>query len=253
MRDKCFRGGRKLYYSTGVEGLDKLLSGGLILGENVLWEIETGTFAQEFLLAFMKQGIEEDDQVIFLDFIYPPQALIILLEPLTKELTKGWEEKLLVLDCFSESAGLGELIFSDFYDTAPNWLRKVPSSEDPERFHHFFGRIEREFISERTRLVFNSLTAMEHTWGSESAKAFFRHVCPALYAYKTLAYWTVAKNAHSREFLAIIEHMTQVVIDLSTEEDKLDLRIVKTGRRYNPQIRRSKEYTVQGLKIKINQ
>ena len=80
-------------YSTGVKHLDKLLGGGLVLGENVLWEIETGTFAQEFVLAFMKQGIEENNQVIFLDFIYPPQALLILLEPLIKELPKGWDSR----------------------------------------------------------------------------------------------------------------------------------------------------------------
>ncbi|MDI6805429.1 MAG: hypothetical protein QMD20_02060 [Candidatus Bathyarchaeia archaeon] len=27
-------------------------------------------------------------------------------------------------------AGQGELIFSDFYDKAPPWIRKVPSSKD---------------------------------------------------------------------------------------------------------------------------
>ncbi len=239
-------------YSTGVKDLDELLGGGLILGENVLWKIETGTFAQEFLLAFMKQGIKENNQVIFLDFIYPPQALLILLGALIKELPEGWEEKLLVLDCFSESAGLGELIFTDFYDKAPHWVRKVPSSKDPERFHHFFGRIEREFISEGTRLIFNSLTTMEHIWGRENTKTFFGHVCPALYAYKTLAYWTIEKHAHSKEFLAAMEHMTQVVIDLNKEENKLALQIKKAGGRYDPQTYQSREYTVEGLAIRVS-
>ncbi len=240
-----------MYCSTGIKDLDKLLGGGLVLGENVLWEIETGTFAQEFLLVFMKQGIEENNQVIFLDFIYPPQALLILLESLIRQLPKGWEEKLLVLDCFSESAGLGELIFTDFYDRAPLWVRKVPSSKDPERFHHFFGRIEREFITEGTRLVFNSLTTMEHTWGRESTKTFFGHVCPALYAYKTLAYWTIEKHAHSKEFLAAIEHMTQVVIDLNKQGNRLTFQIKKAGGRYHPQTYQSKEYEVKGLAITV--
>ena len=241
-----------MYYSTGVKDLNKLLGGGLVLGENVLWEIETGTFAQEFLLVFIKQGVEERNPVILLDFIYPPQALLILLEPLIKELPKSWEEKLLVLDCFSESTGLGELVFTDFYDKAPQWIRKVPSSKDPERFHHFFGRIEREFIGEGTRLVFNSLTAMEHIWGRENTKTFFGHICPALYAYKTLAYWTIEKNAHSKEFVAAIEHMTQVVIDLNKEENKLTLQIKKAGGRYNPQTYQSREYTVKRLAITIS-
>ena len=240
-----------MYYSTGIEHLNELLGGGLILGENVLWEIETGTFAHEFLLAFAKQSIEEDNQVIFLDFIYPPQALLVLLKPLLKELPKGWEEKLLVLDCFSESAGLGELIFTDFYDKAPQWVRKVPISKDPERFHHFFGRIEREFIIKGTRLIFNSLTAMEHIWGRENTKTFFGHVCPALYAYKALAYWTIEKHAHSKEFLATIEHMTQIVIDLGKRESKLAFQIRKAGGRYDPQTYQSKEYKVNGLAITL--
>lgn len=238
-------------YSTGIKDLDKLLGGGLILGENVLWEIETGTFAQEFMLVFMKQGIKEKNQVILLDFIFPPQALLILLEPLLKELPKGWEDRLLVLDCFTESAGLGELIFTDFYDKAPQWMRKVPSSKDPERFHHFFGRIEREFVSEGARLMFNSLTAMEHIWGRENTKTFFGHVCPALYAYKTLAYWTVEKQAHPNEFLAAIEHMTQVVIDLSKQGNKLTLQTKKAGGRYDPQTYQSTEYKVKGLAITL--
>jgi KaiC/GvpD/RAD55 family RecA-like ATPase len=237
--------------STGIESLDHLLGGGLTLGENVLWEIESGTFALEFLFAFMKQGITDGNQVIYLDFIYPPQAVVLHLDPLIKTFPKGWENKFLVLDCFSESSGRGELIFSDFYDKAPSWMRKVPSSKDPEQFHRFFGRIEREFISPGTRLVFNSLSLMEHMWGREEVKALFGHVCPALYAYQTLAYWTLAKNAHPPEFCAIIEHMTQVVIDLSKEGTKRHIEVKKGGSRYNPETYERRQYSVEGLEIRI--
>ena len=186
-----------------------------------------------------------------MDFIYPPQALILQLAPLTKTLPNGWEKKLLVLDCFSEAAGQGELIFSDFYDQAPSWIRKVPSSKDPDRFHHFFGRIEREFVTPGTRLVFSSLSLMEHNWGRDAVKAFFGHVCPALYAYQTLAYWTMVKNAHPKEFCAMIEHMTQVVVDLSKKEEKNFLEVKKAGGRYDPQTYQRHEYVVKGFQIDI--
>lgn len=237
--------------STGTKTLDELLEGGLILGENVLWEFESGAFALEFLYAFMKQGIADGNQVIYLDFIYPPQAVMLHLDKLIKTFPAGWENRFLVLDCFSESSGQGELIFGDFYDKAPSWIRRVPSSKDPEQFHRFFGRIEREFVSPGTRLVFNSLSLMEHMWGREAAKAFFGHVCPALYAYQTLAYWMLAKNAHPPEFTAIIEHMTQVVIDLSKEGAKRYVQIKKGGSRYNPQTYERHEYLADGLKIEI--
>jgi KaiC/GvpD/RAD55 family RecA-like ATPase len=242
---------RRVAHSTGVKSLDQLLGGGLLLGENVLWEIESGTFAREFLYTFIRQGIIDGSQVVYLDFIYPPQALVLQLAPLIEMLPNGWEKKLLVLDCFSEAAGQGELVFTDFYDHSPSWLRRVPSSKDPDRFHRFFGRIEREFITAGTRLVFNSLTIMEHNWGRDAVKAFFGHVCPALYAYQTLAYWTMARNAHPKEFCAIIDHMTQVVIDLSKREGKNFLQVRKAGGRYDTQTYQLHEYLVKDLEIDI--
>ncbi|MCK4477554.1 hypothetical protein KAU88_03375 [Candidatus Bathyarchaeota archaeon] len=236
-------------YSTGVKNLDEILEGGLFLGENVVWEVESGTFTREFMGAFMKQGIEEGNSVIYFDFIYPPQAIIFHLKPLINQLPEGWEKKLLVLDCFSEAGGQGELIFSDFYDKAPSWMRRVPSSKDPERFHHFFGRIEREFVTSGTRLIFYSLSMMEHIWGRDAVKSFFGHVCPALYAYKTLAYWPMIKKAHPTEFIAMIEHMTQVVIDLSKEKDGMFLTVRKGGRRYSPSTYEQHKYVTDGLEI----
>jgi KaiC/GvpD/RAD55 family RecA-like ATPase len=238
-------------FSTGVKTLDELLDGGLFIGENVLFEVESGTFAREFLYSFMKQGVLEKSRVIYLDFIFPPQALTLQLTPLTESLPRGWEKMFLVLDCFSESSGQGELVFSDFYDRAPAWIRKVPSSKDPEQFHRFFGRIEREFVAPGTRFVFNSLSLMEHLWGREAVKTFFSHVCPALYAYKTLACWTIAREAHPREFCAGIEHVTQVVVELSREGGKRFIEVKKAGWRYKPVTYQRHEYVVEGLKIKI--
>ncbi|MFX1562295.1 MAG: RAD55 family ATPase [Promethearchaeota archaeon] len=235
--------------STGILGLDDLLGKGLNSGENVVWEYETGTFVHEFLQIFMRQGIKEKNQVIYLDFIYPPQALLIFLEPLISTLPKGWEKYFLVLDCFSESGGRGELIFTDFYDKAPEWIRKVPSSKEAESFHHFFGRIEREFVGDGTRLVFNSLTAMEIIWGQREVQELFGHICPALYAYKTLAYWTINRFAHTHEFLAAIEHITQVAIELSKQGNDLFLKVKKAGARYDTRTYEQRKYTADALSI----
>lgn len=241
--------GQEKRYSTGLQDLDRILEGGLFLGENVVWEAESGTFAREFMDAFIKQGIVEGSCVIYLDFIYPPQAVLFHFQPLIKQLPKGWENRLLVLDCFSDAGGQGELVFNDFYDQAPPWIRKVPSSRDPERFHHFFGRIEREFVTLGTRLVFYSLSMMEQIWGQDAVKAFFSHVCPALYAYETLAYWLLMKHAHPPDFIARIEHTTQVVVDLSREQNRTCLSVKKGGRRYSPSTYREREYMARGSEI----
>jgi KaiC/GvpD/RAD55 family RecA-like ATPase len=238
-------------YSTGIRSLDKLLDGGLYLGENLVLEVESGTFAREFLYSFMRQGVVDKNQVIYLEFMYPPQALMLQLTPLVKTFPSGWEDRFLVLDCFSESSGQGELIFNDFYDKAPPWMRKVPTSKDPDQFHKFFGRIEREFVTAKTRLVFNSLSVMQHIWNSDAVKDFFGHVCPALYAYETLAYWTIVSDAHPKEFCAIIEHITQVVVKLSREGGRRFVEVKKAGWRYNPQTYQRHEYSVHGFDIKI--
>ncbi len=236
-------------YSTGILDLDKILEGGLFLGENVVWEVESGTFAHKFMDAFVKQGIDDGNSVIYLDFIYPPQAIIFHLQPLVKQLPKGWESRFLVLDCFSDAGGQGELVFSDFYDRAPTWMRKVPSSKDPERFHHFFGRIEREFVTRGTRLVFYSLSMMEQVWGQDAVQTFFSHVCPALYAYETLAYWLLIKQAHQPDFISKIEHTTQIVIDLSKEQSQTCLTVRKGGYRYSPSTYEQRRYEVKGSEI----
>lgn len=58
-------------------------------------------------------------------------------------------------------------------------------------------------------------------------RTLVRMRAPALYVYETLAYWTIEKFAGSRDFLAAIEHMTQVVINVRGEENKLAPQIGK--------------------------
>jgi len=90
---------------------------------------------------------------------------------------------------------------------------------------------------------------MERIWGTDGVKNFFGHVCPALYAYETLAYWPLIKNVHPAEFTAMIEHMTQVVINLSNEQGRTFLTVKKGGRRYLPSTYKQREYLTDGLAI----
>ena len=49
----------------------------------------------------------------------------------------------------------------------------------------------------------------------------------------------------------MIDHMTQVVIDLSKREGKNFLQVRKAGGRYDPETYQLHEYLVNGLKIDI--
>ncbi|MFX1476204.1 MAG: hypothetical protein ACFFCO_12100, partial [Promethearchaeota archaeon] len=76
-------------------------------------------------------------------------------------------------------------------------------------------------------------------------------ICPALYAYKTLAYWTINRHAHHREFLAAIEHTTQIVVELRKTDNELVLQIKQAGARYNPETYKPHRYTVDGANITL--
>jgi DNA-binding XRE family transcriptional regulator len=82
------------------------------------------------------------------------------------------------------------------------------------------------------RLVFDSLTGMQDLWGSEDdIIRFYSRSCPRLYALETIAYWVIEKKAHSERLRARINHIAQVVIDLSLSRGKSALTIRKADKR----------------------
>lgn len=65
--------------------------------------------------------------------------------------------------------------------------------------------------------IFDSLTGLYELWKDEKKVIdFFAFTCPKLYDLNTLAYWAFERDAHSREFVASIMHITQIVFGLSS-------------------------------------
>jgi len=59
------------------------------------------------------------------------------------------------------------------------------------------------------------------------------------------------KKARPTEFIATIEHMTQVVINLSKEKDGMFLTVKKGGCRYSPSTYEQHKYVTDGLEIRF--
>ncbi len=57
------------------------------------------------------------------------------------------------------------------------------------------------------------------------------HSCPRLYELNTVAYWIVAKEAHTPKLRARINQIAQVAIELSIKRGTTFLNILKADRR----------------------
>ena len=87
------------------------------------------------------------------------------------------------------------------------------------------------------RYVFDSLTGMVDLWGDEEvALRFFGRFCPRLYDLATVAYWLLEKDAHSGRFLAKLQHITQVVLEVAVSRGVHTLTVRKATNRRCPDI-----------------
>jgi len=214
---------------TGVEGLDDLL-GGLRVGDNVVWETDSGGATEVFLRAFLQSARDVGHRVVFVSFDFSPHTVlteIAAVQPLPE---------FILLDCFTAGKGEGDPVFADFYANHErhNGARvvKVESPASPEMVQNALAAVQRHG-PHTDRYIFDSLTGMLELWGEEAqVLRFFAHTCPKLYDLRTIAYWMLEKQAHTASFLASLKHITQVVIELCVGEGREQLVVRKAaGRR----------------------
>jgi len=219
--------------TTGVKELDNFI-GGVKLGDNLVWEIDSGVPVQFFVSNYLQDSTKGTSKAVFVSFNASPQTVLDRLGKL-KSL-----KNLVLVDCFTSGKGNDEAIFSRFYKSA--WKKydarviHVKDPSDPEKLR----KVINEFVLENNpcgRYVFDSLTGMLELWGNESSVLkFFTRSCPCLYDLKALAYWLLETRAHSETFLANIKHITQVIIELDIDAGQNTLTIHKAYDRTSPGI-----------------
>ena len=227
--------------TTGIKELDNFL-GGVKLGDNLVWEIDSGVPVQFFVSNYLQDSTKEKSKAVFVSFNASPQTVLDRLEKL-KSL-----KNLVLVDCFTSGKGNDEEIFSKFYKSA--WEKydakviHVKDPSDPEKVR----KVLNEFILENNpcgRYIFDSLTGMLELWGNENnVLKFFTRSCPCLYDLKALAYWILETKAHSETFLANIKHITQVIIELDIDMGQNTLTIHKAYDRNSPGIGVPRYFTI---------
>ncbi len=227
--------------SSGIGYLDHLL-GFLKTGDNVIWEVEAGTYIEIFLQRFIEQNLKSGYNLVYVSFNISPSTLTKRLAHLPHL------EYLTILDCFTAGKGNSDPLFSQFYEKEKEGFKgsviKVENPKDLSQFRVAMDRIEIE-KGEGVRYIFDSLTGMQDIWGDENVThKFFTYSCPRLYDLKTVAYWILEKEAHTPSFKANLRHITQVALELEKQDGDLFFKVIKIEGRFSRSAFLPKHYEV---------
>ena len=214
--------------TTGIPEVDKAI-GGVIAGDNLVWEIDSGVAGDHFISSFVQSCEQGGIPVVYVSFNRSPQTIA---SKYARLMSPG---RFSLIDCFSSGKGNSDEMFLKFFDDpARNAVHAPVHIADPSDP----SRLEQALIEVGTRggqsanYVFDSLTGMLDLWGDENRVArLFGHLCPRLYDLSTLAYWLVETDAHTEVFLAKVRHITQVVIEVSLANGQRALTIHKAAGR----------------------
>ncbi len=208
--------------------VDKAI-GGIIAGDNLVWEIDSGVAGDHFVSSFVHSCEQNGIPVVYVSFNRSPQTIA---SKYARLMSPG---RFSLIDCFSSGKGNSDEMFLKFFDDpirdAVHAPVHIADPSDP-------SRLEEAIIDVGTRdgqsanYVFDSLTGMLDLWGDENRVVrLFGHLCPRLYDLSTIAYWLIETEAHSDTFRAKVRHITQVVLEVSLEQGQRVLTVHKAAGR----------------------
>ena len=233
--------------TSGINRLDHLLGGGIIIGDNVVWYDDAGSLAHVFCLNLIKASEEQKKSIIYVSFDRSPKNLLDKLGSL------AINRDLTILDCFTYGKGEGADIFLKFYqEKKPKKSTRIFKVENPSDADQVMDAVYglHKTMKGDVRLVFESLTGMQELWGSEDLILnFYSRSCPRLYELNTIAYWIVEKEAHTPRLKAHLNKITQVAIDLSLRRGKTSLTVIKAEKRDIALLNKPSNYWIKDLEV----
>lgn len=210
--------------STGLTYLDKL-TGGLHLGDNVAWEAADGVPVEYFVRSFFSNAKEFSDNIVYISFNFSPHTILQRYDYLFNK------DNAILIDAFTHGKGNSDSVFSDFYRSELYDRERIICIENPKDIRSFMSILNEVETKhkEGSFYIFDGLTGMNELWKDEKAVLdFFAFTCPKLYDLKALAYWIISREAHSREFIAGIMHVTQIVFSINaTDSEYYELKVHK--------------------------
>ncbi len=232
--------------TTGIKALDQVL-GGLRVGDNILWYDDAGSLAILFSHHFIETSLKQNHPVIYASFDRSPRNLLERLGAVARN------PNFILMDCFTSGKGQDAPTFQRFYEKeARQWPCRIVKIMDPSNMEIFMQSLYalHNDIGGELRFVFESITGMQELWGGEEELArFYNHSCPRLYELNTVAYWIIEKRAHSPRIRAQLNHMAQVVVELSIKRGTTSLTVVKAEGRDLPHMGEPIVYWTNGTRV----
>lgn len=214
--------------TTGMEEIDRLI-GGVLAGDNLVWEVDSGAPVDKFVSSFVSACEIEETPIVYVSFNRSPQTIVNRYGSL---MSTG---RFKLLDCFSSGKGNNDDVFLDYFKTVKSKTPLGPIHVANPANHDELLKALRTVGSEMStnaRYIFDSLTGMFDLWGDEDVVLrFFGHFCPRLFDINTVAYWLLEKEAHSERFLAKLRHITQVVVEIAVSRGIRTLTLRKAVNR----------------------
>jgi transcriptional regulator with XRE-family HTH domain len=221
--------------TTGLPEIDYLI-GGLQAGDNVVWEV-SGPVEPALIRSFVASPSSAG--LVYVTFTEPASDVL-------ERYGRRWRDRdVLLFDCFAAETE-GE---TDTSEKGQHRIARVDDPRNPLRVIEALREAEEAF-GPGTIYVFDNLTAIQDSWGSEEALGLFMEHCPRLYELRTVAYWFLQKEAHDAAFLARLQRTTQVVFDTTPSNGHHLLRVVKAAGR-SDSVGRVAELVVEGDRVEI--
>jgi Nif-specific regulatory protein len=211
-----------------MEEVDRLI-GGIMAGDNLVWEVDSGAPVDKFISSFVSACETESTPVVYVSFNRSPQTISNTYGSL---MSTG---RFKLVDCFSSGKGNNDDVFLNFFKSGESERLSGPIHvENPADYDGLLEALRAvgTEVSTNARYVFDSLTGMFDLWGNEdTVLLFFGHFCPRLFDINTIAYWLLEKEAHSERFLAKLRHITQVVVEIAVSRGIRTLTLRKAVNR----------------------
>ena len=214
--------------TSGVPEIDRLV-GGVLPGDNIVWEVDSGAPVHTFVSSFISACEDGRSPVVYVSFNRSPQTVA------GEYLSLMSEGLFTLVDCFSSGKGNGDTMFLEFLERpgekAARGMVHLEDPGDPSKLQEALTQLGSKG-PKTARYIFDSLTGMLDLWGDEDRVIrFFGHFCPRLYDLSTIAYWLLEKEAHSDQFVAKVRHVTQVVLEVALSQGVFALTVRKAANR----------------------
>lgn len=180
--------------STGIPGFDKLLNN-LQSGDNVVFLVDDINNYKYFAQAFLQQALKENHKVIYMRFAQH--------DPIIEDTS---DITVYTLDAF------------DGFESFSMAITNIISKEGYDVYY-----------------IFDCLSDLLNAWATDlMVRNFFSITCPYLYKLNTVAYFAIIGSRHSFRTISGIRKITQLLLDLSTYQNKIYMHPLKVFNRYSP-------------------